>query len=218
MTHMHARAYCTAPDAHLVALADLNLNHARAFQEQHSGDAAYQNYRDMLARARLDIVSICTWPHFHAEMVIACAEADMRAVHCEKPMALSFEEAKRMVTVCEASVTRSTFNHRRRFGAPFRRNLLRASTIGALRRMEATCDNLFDWRTHWFDALFFNDKTPAEWVIGQIGTCKLHTIFGVAVESQGISQFRFRNGVTDMLLTGDSAFPPLIISSTAMRD
>lgn len=123
-----------------------------------------------------------------------------------------------MVTVCEASVTRSTFNHRRRFGAPFRRNLLRASTIGALRRMEATCDNLFDWRTHWFDALFFNDKTPAEWVIGQIGTCKLHTIFGVAVESQGISQFRFRNGVTDMLLTGDSAFPPLIISSTAMRD
>jgi predicted dehydrogenase len=89
MAHMHARGYRAAPDAHLVALEDLNLDHARAFQEQHGGDAVYQNYREMLARERLDIVSICTWPHLHAEMVIACAEAGVRAVHCEKPMAPS---------------------------------------------------------------------------------------------------------------------------------
>jgi hypothetical protein len=39
--------------------------------------------------------------------------------------------------------------------------------------MEATCDNLFDWGTHWFDMLFFfNDETPVEWVIGQIDTRK----------------------------------------------
>jgi len=81
-----------------------------------------------------------------------------------------------------------------------------------LQRMEATCDNLFDWGTHWFDMLFFfNDETPVEWVIGQIDTRKPQTIFGVTVESQGISQFRFRNGVTGMLLTGESAIPPLII-------
>jgi UDP-N-acetylglucosamine 3-dehydrogenase len=214
MAHMHARGYRAAPDAHLVALADLNLDHARAFQEQHGGDAVYQNYREMLAKERLDIVSICTWPHLHAEMVIACAEAGVRAVHCEKPMAPSFDEAKRMVAVCEASGTQLTFNHQRRFGAPFRaaRDLLRAGAIGALQRMEATCDNLFDWGTHWFDMLFFfNDETPVEWVIGQIDTRKPQTIFGVTVESQGISQFRFRNGVTGMLLTGESAIPPLII-------
>ncbi len=128
MAHMHARGYRAAPDAHLVALADLNLDHARAFQEQHGGDAVYQNYREMLAKERLDIVSICTWPHLHAEMVIACAEAGVRAVHCEKPMAPSFDEAKRMVAVCEAGGTQLTFNHQRRFGAPFRaaRDLLRA--------------------------------------------------------------------------------------------
>ena len=39
MAHMHARGYRAAPDAHLAALADLNLDHARAFQEQHGGDA-----------------------------------------------------------------------------------------------------------------------------------------------------------------------------------
>ena len=31
----------------------------------------------MLAREQLDIVSISTWPHLHAEMVIAAAEAEL---------------------------------------------------------------------------------------------------------------------------------------------
>ena len=34
----------------------------------------------MLAQEKLDIVSISTWPHLHAEMVIAAAEAGVKAV------------------------------------------------------------------------------------------------------------------------------------------
>lgn len=214
MAHRHAEGYRASPDTRLVALADINLDHARAFQQQHGGDAVYQNYRDMLAKERLDIVSICTWPHLHAEMVIACSEAGVRAIHCEKPMAPTFGEAKRMVTVCEHGGVQLTFNHQRRFGAPFRmaRDLLRAGAIGTLRRMEATCDNLFDWGTHWFDMFFFfNNETPVDWVIGQVDTRNTQTIFGVTVEGQGISQFRARNGVSGMVLTGSSVTDPLII-------
>ncbi|MGB9753162.1 MAG: gfo/Idh/MocA family oxidoreductase [Roseiflexus castenholzii] len=214
MAHMHAEGYRASSDACLVAVADLSLDNARAFQQRHSVGAVYQDYRAMLAQERLDIVSICTWPHLHAEMVIACAESGVRAVHCEKPMAPTFGEAKRMIVACEASGTQLTFNHQRRFGEPFRaaRHLLRAGAIGMLRRMEATCTDLFDWGTHWFDMLFFfNDETPVEWVIGQIDTRDSRTIFGVTVEGQGVSQFRFHNGVTGMVLTGASAPDPLII-------
>jgi predicted dehydrogenase len=214
MAHMHAEGYRASPDTRLVAVADLNLDNARAFQQRHGVAAAYQDYRDMLAQEHLDIVSICTWTRLHADMVVACAESGVRAVHCEKPMAPTFGEAKRMVAVCEASGTQLTFNHQRRFGEPFRtaRDLLRAGAIGTLRRMEATCNDLFDWGTHWFDMLFFfNDETPVDWVIGQVDTRDARTIFGVIVEGQGISQFRFRNGVTGMVLTGVSATDPLII-------
>lgn len=214
MAHMHAEGYQASPDTHLVAVADLNLDNARAFQQRHSVAAVYQDYREMLAQERLDIVSICTWPHLHAEMVITCAESGVRAVHCEKPMAPTFGEARRMVAACEASGTQLTFNHQRRFGAPFQaaRDLLRAGAIGRLRRMEATCNDLFDWGTHWFDMLFFfTDETPVEWVIGQIDVRDARTIFGVTVEGQGVSQFRFHNGVTGMVLTGASAPDPLII-------
>lgn len=214
MAHMHAEGYRASPDTRLVAVADIDPDNARAFQQRHGVDAMYQDYRAMLAQERLDIVSICTWPRLHAEMVVACAESGVRAIHCEKPMAPTFGEAKRMVAVCEASGAQLTFNHQRRFGAPFQktRNLLRAGAIGTLRRMEATCDDLFDWGTHWFDMLFFfNNETPVEWVIGQVDMRDARTIFGVTVEGQGISQFRFANGVTGMVLTGASAPDPLVI-------
>src|SRR5215204_2850907 len=81
MGHAHARGYAAAPDATIVALADLSQENARAFQAEHGGEQIYQDYREMLAHANLDIVSICTWPHLHAEMVIAAAEAGVKAIH-----------------------------------------------------------------------------------------------------------------------------------------
>ena len=68
--------------------------------------------------------------------------------------------------------------------------------------------NLFDWGTHWFDMMFFfNDETPAEWVLGQISVEE--EIFGVPVETSGISWIRFANGVDGLLATGGWEQPPL---------
>jgi predicted dehydrogenase len=159
----------------------------------------------MLRQEALDIVSISTWPHLHAEMVIAAAEAGVKAVHCEKPMAPTFGEARRMVETCERHGVQLTFNHQRRFGRPFRRarELLRAGAIGPLARIEGSCGNLSDWGTHWFDMFFFyNDETPVEWVIGQIDGRDSRPIFGAMVEGQGISWFQFQNGVQGLLTTG----------------
>lgn len=205
MSNFHARGYRTSPDAEIVALADIDLDNARAFQAEHGGDALYADYHEMLDKEHLDIVSISTWPRLHAEMVIAAAQAGVKAIHCEKPMAPSFGEARRMVEVCEANGVQLSFNHQRRFGEPFRKakELLEGGTIGALQRLEGACDNLFDWGTHWFDMMFFlNGETPAEWVIGQIDMRDSKRIFGTLIEGQGISYFRFQNGVFGLLLTG----------------
>ena len=138
-------------------------------------------------------------------MVIAAAEAGVKAIHCEKPMAPSYAEALRMVDVCQANGTQLTINHQRRFGAPFRaaRDMLRSGSIGQLQRLEGTCSNLFDWGTHWFDIFgFYNDETTVKWAIGQVDWRGYATIFGVPVEGQGISLFAYENGVQGLLLTG----------------
>ncbi len=208
MGHLHARGYADAPGAQIVALADLSPENARAFQAEHGGEGIYEDYREMLGRERLDVVSVCTWPALHAEMVIAAAEAGVRAIHCEKPMAPTWGEAVAMVRACEERGAQLTFNHQRRFSAPFReaRALFRAGAIGDLVRMEGECGNLFDWGTHWFDMFgFYNDETPAEWVMGQVEPRGGRTFFGVPVEGQGLSHVRFQNGVHGLLITGADA-------------
>jgi len=203
----HMRGY-TRADVELVALADLSLENAEAFQQEFGAEAVYADYREMLASHKFDVVSICTWPHLHAPMVIAAAEAGVRAIHCEKPMATSWGAAKRMVAACESRGVQLTFNHQRRFGEPFQKakELLKSGAIGQLVRLEGSTDNLFDWGTHWFDMFFFyNDENPATWVLGQIEWRGSRSIFGAPIERFGLSHIRFANGVHGIMSTGPKA-------------
>jgi predicted dehydrogenase len=204
MSHFHARGYKDSPDAEIVALADLVEENAEAFRERHGGDAIYTDYHEMLANENLDMVSICTWPHLHAQMVVDAAVAGVKAIHCEKPMSPTWAEAKRMARVCDERGVQLTFNHQRRFGPEFvkARELLRAGAIGDLVRLEGACGNLFDWGTHWFDMFFFyNDEHAVKWVLGQVEPTGGKSIFGVQVEGQAISQFEFENGIIGTLST-----------------
>ncbi|QAY74813.1 Gfo/Idh/MocA family oxidoreductase [Agromyces protaetiae] len=58
---------------------------------------------DLLADPSVEVVVICS-PHlFHAEQAIAAFRAGVRAVLCEKPLAMSAEEARQIVDASEAS-------------------------------------------------------------------------------------------------------------------
>jgi len=205
MSHVHVHAYQKTGKCRLAAVADINRANAEAFAAQYAHPAIYTDYQEMLERERPEIVSVCTWPALHAPMVIDCAGAGVKAVHCEKPMAPTWGEARRMVEACARAGTQLTFNHQRRFLAPFRvaRDLAHDGTIGELRRLEAACGDMYDWGTHWIDMCFFyNHDTPATWVLGQIDAREPHSIFGLSVESQGLCQFKFENGVRALLFTG----------------
>ncbi|MBN1934071.1 MAG: Gfo/Idh/MocA family oxidoreductase [Anaerolineae bacterium] len=204
--HVHALGYEATDDVELVAAADIKQENLDCFCDQHRIPGRYLDYKEMLARERLDIVSICVWPHLHAPMTIDAARARVKAIHCEKPMAPTWGEARAMVRVCDELGVQLTLNHQRRFGAPFRaaKKLLDDGAIGRLERLEAFTSNMYDWGTHWFDMLFmYNDETPVEWVIAQIEARGGRSIFGVAIEGQGISQFRYRNGVYGLMQTGN---------------
>jgi predicted dehydrogenase len=204
MSRAHARGYQAAGCA-IVALADISEENAKAFQEQFGGDRIYTDYHRMLRDEKLDIVSIATWPKLHHDMVVAAAEAGVRAVHCEKPMAPTFGQSRHMVEVCASHRCQLTFNHQRRFNPAFvkGKQLLRDGAIGKLERIETATGNLFDWGTHWFDIMnFFNDDIPAQWVMGQVELRGTHWVYGAPCEGQGLSHFKYANGVQAYLTTG----------------
>ncbi len=50
---------------------------------------------------------------------------------------------------------------------------------------------------------YYQSEAPAKWVMAQIDSRKDHTIFAVAMESQGLCEFQFQDGVRAFLTTGE---------------
>ncbi len=207
MAHIHYPSMMKNERAELVSIAELDEARFHYFQEKHGTDVThYLSYTEMLEKENLDIVSICTWPHLHAEMVIAAANAGVKVIYCEKPMATQWGDCKRMKAVADAKGSILLFNHQRRHIQLFQevRRAVQEGEIGELVQIEAECGNLYDWGTHWLDMMFFyNNDQPVEWVIGQINSQTKNVIFGAEMEDQSVCHFKWKNGVRGYMVTGD---------------
>jgi UDP-N-acetylglucosamine 3-dehydrogenase len=205
MAYQHGDAYRKLDTCELVACADIVEENAKAFAENYGFTQVYTDYREMLAKERLDVVSICTWMHLHEEMVLATCGAGVKAIHCEKPMAYTWGGSKRMAQAAEAAGVQLTFNHQRRYGAPFviAKQLLEDGAIGQLFRLECECGNIYDSGTHFIDMFsFFNHETPAKWVIAQIDYRTENLVFGAHCENQQVVLTEYDNGVFGLIMTG----------------
>ena len=201
MAHRHMAGYAAYGPGRcrLAAVADLSRENAEAFVARYDASARiFSDYREMMAAVRPDVVSVCLWPHLHAEVVEACAAFRPKVIFCEKPMDIHWDTSLRMQEVCRAHGVLLAINHQRRFNRPLQRAkaLLDAGEIGRLVRLEGAWHNLADSGTHVLDMMFFfNGDTPAEWVLGQIDMRGAARVFGALHAGHGIAEFRFGNGV-----------------------
>jgi UDP-N-acetylglucosamine 3-dehydrogenase len=213
MNGQHASGYRRLANCEMVACADLKEENSRIFAEEFGIPTTYTDYREMLEKEGLDIVSISTWPHLHAEMTVACAEAGVKAIHCEKPMATTWGDCKKMARVCAERGVQLTFNHQRRFGKPARtaKAMIDAGEIGQLVRLEFGYLNLCDYGSHNFDLTnYFNDQSPAEWMIAQIDYSHEALVFGQPQDNQALAMWKYANGVHGLCATNharDLGFP-----------
>ena len=201
----HAAGYAASEDAEIVACSDPKRENAEALAQQHDVSNIYEDYKEMLEKEDLDIVSVCVWTPLHTEIIIDAANSGVKGIHAEKPMAPAWGEAKAQYQACVDNNVMITYCHQRRFGAQFvkAKQLANDGTIGQLYRLEGYCSNLLDWGTHWFDMMFFyNNDEPVEWVMGQIHCTEERSVFGVPIESHGLSYIKWQNGVYGLLVTG----------------
>jgi len=54
----------------------------------------FTDYKAMLSDIPLDVVSICTWPHLHAPMVVDCAGATVKAIQAKRGSRAHFAKAE----------------------------------------------------------------------------------------------------------------------------
>ena len=90
---VHARSYAGVPGARLVAVADPVLAKAERLADEHGAVALAD--LDALLDLGVDVVDVCTPPQTHADLAVAALRAG-RHVLCEKPLARTLEDARRI--------------------------------------------------------------------------------------------------------------------------
>lgn len=89
----HLPAYQKCDNAEIVAIADLNLERAKQTAEKFGIPAYYGSVEEMLEKADVQAVDVCTWNNGHAPVALAAIRAG-KHVLCEKPLTVSDELAE----------------------------------------------------------------------------------------------------------------------------
>lgn len=98
----HLPGYSRIDNMELVAVCDIIEERAKEAAEKYNIPAVYTDYHDVLNIKDLDAVDICTPNYLHS--IIACEALEKGInVFCEKPDAVSVEEAEKMKAAAEKS-------------------------------------------------------------------------------------------------------------------
>ncbi len=99
---VHAEAVRGARDATLAAVCDVSRDRADGLARRLGGDVlACERLGDLLDRDEVDVVTVATPDHLHVDVALEAIEAGCH-VFCEKPLATTSADARRLVDAAAA--------------------------------------------------------------------------------------------------------------------
>jgi predicted dehydrogenase len=124
--------------AEIKAISRRNPDRLKLAQETFGIGHAFTDWREMLASTELDAVVVCTPNHYHAEPTIAALEQGLHVL-LEKPMALSADDARKMIFAKHAARRELMVGYNARGLSRWRavKQLLESGTIGPVRQISA---------------------------------------------------------------------------------
>src|SRR4051812_39483948 len=167
--------------ARIVAIASGRRENAEAVAIEFDIPHATDNWRELVERDDIDLISIVSPPFTHLEMSVAALESG-KAVLCEKPMAMNATESARMLEVARASGRLALIDHELRFH-PLRvkmSEMIKAGEIGTIQH----CKMFFS-----SDSRLLPDRKWDWWSDASRGGGTLG-----AVGSHGVDAFRWFTG------------------------
>ena len=155
--------------ARIVAIASRHREHAASVAQEFGIEHVANDWRELVARDDVDLVSVVTPPATHMEITLAALDRG-KAVLCEKPMAMDAAEAKRMTERAREAGVLALIDHELRFLSSRRkmRAMLHSGAIGTVRH----CNYVFrsDYRGVLGTWDWWSDAAMGGGTLGAIGS------------------------------------------------
>jgi UDP-N-acetyl-2-amino-2-deoxyglucuronate dehydrogenase len=220
----HFDAIARTEGLRLAAVADSVAERARAAGEQ-LGVPWFGSMAELLDKADLDLVTICTPSGLHSQQGVMAAKAGKHVI-TEKPMAITLEQADALVQACDAAgvqlfvVKQNRLNpsvqllkravDKGRFG-----KIYLANTTVRWNRPQEYYDSA-SWRGTWeFDGGAFMNQAShyvdlIQWLVGPVESVIAKTATQarrIEAEDSGVAVMRFRNGAIGLIEVNVLTFP-----------
>ena len=155
--------------ARIVSIASRHREHAAAVAQEFGIEHVSNDWKELVARDDIDLVSVVTPPATHMEIALAAIESG-KAVLCEKPMAMDAAEARRMTDRAREAGVMALIDHELRFLSSRRkmRAMLHSGAIGTVRH----CNYVFrsDYRGPLGTWDWWSDEAMGGGTLGAIGS------------------------------------------------
>ena len=121
----HVKAFMeNREDLVFAAYCDIDPQAAKTLRDScpqaFEGTAFYTDYREMIQKEKLDLVSIATFSGTHAAIALDCLDQNINLI-VEKPIALSLEDADKIIAKSEEKGLVVSANHQNRFNKPIQK-------------------------------------------------------------------------------------------------
>lgn len=98
----HYEAIRRIPNTEVIAVVEPNPTICESFAEQYGVKYHFTKYEDLFSLENLDVIHICTPNSLHYPMAKKALENNVH-VFCEKPLSLTTEESKKLVSIAKKS-------------------------------------------------------------------------------------------------------------------
>ena len=143
MGKAHSNAYCQAPHffdlpyrLRRKLLCGRDANALGAMAERWGWEETSTDWRTAIDRNDIDAIDISLPNHLHAPVALAAAQAG-KMILCEKPLALTLDEARAMADTARGVPTMVWFNYRRVPAIAFARQLIEEGRLGTIYHYDA---------------------------------------------------------------------------------
>ena len=204
----HALGYELTGLAVLTAVSDVAPAALAQMLNQWDGAKGYVDYKAMLRESRPAAISVCTWPQSHAQIVADAADAGVKAILCEKPMALTGSELRSMRQTVARTGVKLAGGHQYRFHPYFVRaaEIVKKQELGPVRRASGFVKStLANNGPHLLDTLTFVLGDPRATSV----TCRVARVRdefnrGLPCETSAEGEIHFGD-IPFTFVTGDAA-------------